>query len=80
VTVDLVDTLLWLCRIPSPIGEERALCDAVADRMARLDPAAPLRRYGDSIVVPLTRSTGGPSVGLVGHLDVVRTEHDGKSI
>jgi succinyl-diaminopimelate desuccinylase len=74
--MQLADTLLWLCSIPSPIGEERALCDAVAARVAKLPLAAPIRRYGDSIVVPLTRGRGGPHVALVGHLDVVRTEHD----
>ena len=39
--------------------------------------AAPIRRYGDSIVVPVTRGTGGPRIALAGHLDVVRTAHDG---
>ncbi|MFT3766103.1 MAG: succinyl-diaminopimelate desuccinylase [Minicystis sp.] len=73
----LAETLLWLCRIPSPIGEEKDLCDAVADRLARLPLAGPIRRYGDSIVVPVTRGTGGPRVALAGHLDVVRTVHDG---
>lgn len=73
----LTDTLLWLCSIPSPIGEEKALCDAVAERLARSKLARPIRRYSDSIVVPLTRATGGPHLALVGHLDVVRTEHEG---
>jgi succinyl-diaminopimelate desuccinylase len=73
---DLAETLLWLCRIASPIGEERALCDAVVERFGRLPLAAPLRRYGDSIVVPLVRGTGRPHVVLAGHLDVVRTVHD----
>jgi succinyl-diaminopimelate desuccinylase len=72
----LVDKLLWLCRIPSPIGEERALCDAVAERVGCAALAAPLRRYGDSLVVPLTRGSGGPHIALAGHLDVVRTDHD----
>jgi succinyl-diaminopimelate desuccinylase len=70
------ETLLWLCSIPSPIGEERALCDAVADRLAKLPLAAPIRRYGDSIVVPVKRGSGGPRISLAGHLDVVRTVHD----
>jgi len=73
---DLAETLLWLCRIPSPIGEEQALCDAVAERMSRVPLAAPVRRHGDSIVVPLVRGTGKPHVVLAGHLDVVRTSHD----
>jgi len=64
----LADTLLWLCRIPSPIGEERALCDAVAERVSTVSTAAPIRRYGDSLVVPLTRQSGGPHVVLAGHL------------
>src|SRR5215472_14869814 len=69
------ETLLWLCAIPSPIGEERALCDAVAGRLDKLPLAAPVRRYGDSVVVPVARGTGGPHVALVGHLDTVRTEN-----
>jgi succinyl-diaminopimelate desuccinylase len=67
---DVRQTLLWLCSIASPIGEEKALCDAVEARVAR-----PVRRYGDSIVVPLTRGTGGPRIALAGHLDTVRTEN-----
>jgi succinyl-diaminopimelate desuccinylase len=67
----LDETLLWLCSIPSPIGEERALCDAVQARLGR----GATRRYGDSIVVPITRGSGGPKVALVGHLDTVRTEN-----
>jgi succinyl-diaminopimelate desuccinylase len=73
----LEDTLLWLCSTPSLIGEERALCDAVEERVNRATLAAPVRRYGDSLVVPVTRGSGGPHVVLAGHLDVVRTEHDG---
>ena len=71
----LADTLLWLCAVPSPIGEERALCDAVQARLDTLALAAPIRRYGDSIVVPLTRGTGRPRIALAGHLDTVRTEN-----
>lgn len=71
------DTLLWLSRIPSPIGEEQALCSAIQDRLSGVELAGPIRRYGDSLVVPLTRGTRGPHIALVGHLDVVRTDHDG---
>lgn len=73
----LTETLLWLCRIPSPIGEERALSDAVGERLSRLPLAGPIRRHGDSLVVPVTRGGRGPRVALAGHLDVVRTAHDG---
>jgi succinyl-diaminopimelate desuccinylase len=71
----LGDTLLWLCSVASPIGEEKALCDAVQARLGRLPLGSPIRRYGDSIVVPLTRGTGGPKIALAGHLDTVRTEN-----
>lgn len=74
--ISLAETLLWLCSIPSPIGEEKALCDAVLARLARVPLAAPIRRYGDSIVVPLLRSgTKRPHVALVGHFDTVRTKN-----
>lgn len=77
VSRPLAETLLWLCKIPSPIGEEAELCDAVTERLANSALAAPPRRYGNSIVVPLSRGTNGPHVALAGHLDVVRTEHTG---
>src|SRR5262249_9556541 len=73
----LAELLLWLCQIPSPIGEEQALCDAVLRRLGHGSLAAPPRRYGDSLVVPVTRGTGGRRVTLAGHLDVVRTSHEG---
>jgi succinyl-diaminopimelate desuccinylase len=71
----LAALLLWLCSVHSPIGEEGPLCDAVVARLARTTLAAPIRRYGNSIVVPLTRGTGGHHIALVGHLDTVRTEN-----
>ncbi len=73
----LAETLLWLCDIPSPTGEEADLCHAIAERLARARLAAPPRRHGDSLVVPVTRGSGGPRIALAGHLDVVRTAHDG---
>jgi succinyl-diaminopimelate desuccinylase len=73
-TKRLDETLLELCSVASPIGEEKALCDAVEVRLSRLALAAPIRRYGNSIVVPVTRGRG-PHVALVGHLDTVRTEN-----
>jgi succinyl-diaminopimelate desuccinylase len=74
--IALDETLLWLCSIPSPIGEEAVLCDAVALRLSRQKLAGPIRRYGNSIVVPVVRGgEGRPHVALVGHLDTVRTEN-----
>jgi succinyl-diaminopimelate desuccinylase len=73
--VALEETLLWLCTIASPIGEEKELCDRVEERMMRLPLAGPVRRYGDSIVVPLVKKGGRPHIALVGHLDTVRTEN-----
>jgi succinyl-diaminopimelate desuccinylase len=76
-SIALEETLLWLCAIASPIGEEKALCDAVEERLGRLALAAPIRRYGDSIVVPVVRrrEKGRAHVVLAGHLDTVRTEN-----
>lgn len=73
--MSLDDTLLWLCSIDSPIGEEAALCDAVA---ARLTPIVAPRRYGNSLVFPwIRRDRSDPNdhVVLAGHLDTVRTEN-----
>jgi succinyl-diaminopimelate desuccinylase len=69
----LDETLLDLCKIPSPIGEEDAICDAVQARLSKLGER-PIRRYGNSLVVPVSRGQG-PKVALVGHLDTVRTEN-----
>ena len=73
----LTATLDWLCRIPSFTGEEASLCEAVSGRLAQVALAGAPRRYGDSLVVPVSRGTGGPRLALAGHLDVVATEHDG---
>lgn len=74
----LSEALLKLCDIPSLTGEERLLCDAVEADLDRLQTLADkARRYHNSLVVPVSRGTGGPAIALVGHLDVVATEHDG---
>ncbi|MFO0663458.1 MAG: succinyl-diaminopimelate desuccinylase [Polyangiaceae bacterium] len=78
LATELRDTLLWLCAIDSPIGEEAAICDAVKARLERLPLAAPIRRYSHSIVVPVSRGAkakGRPHVALCGHFDTVRTEN-----
>jgi succinyl-diaminopimelate desuccinylase len=73
--MSLDETLLWLCSIASPIGEEAALCDAVEARLAKLGT---VRRYGNSLVFPwvrVDRSDPNVHVVLAGHLDTVRTEN-----
>lgn len=80
---ELAETLLWLCSIESPIGDEKTICDQVSKRLERLSLASPIRRYSQSIVVPIWRGdssakTAGhkrPHVVLAGHLDTVRTEN-----
>ncbi len=72
----VVETLIWLCNVPSPTGEEGPICDALVERLSRVPLAGLIRRHGDSIVVPVTRSKRGarrPRIALVGHTDVVRT-------
>src|SRR5260221_11825903 len=71
----LAETLLWLCSIPSPIGDEKALCDAVEKRLG--GRVFRIRRIGHSLVATVREGTKGAKIALVGHLDVVRTEHDG---
>ena len=72
----LRDTLLDITRIDSYIGEERALCDYVQARLLRTLPASAVTRYQDSLVVHARALPSAPRIGLVGHLDVVRTSHD----
>ncbi len=74
--MELVESLLWLCSFPSPTGQESALCEALQQRLSALSLASPIRRYDNSLVVPLTRQTGGPRILLVGQLDVATTGQD----
>jgi len=73
--VNLPDTLAWLCRIPSPTGEEGPIADAVSVWLEQNAKSARIRRYNNSLVCELGRS--GPHIVLAGHLDTVRTLHDG---
>jgi succinyl-diaminopimelate desuccinylase len=75
LAAQLDDTLLWLCKIPSPIGEERRICDAVEARLRALPHVGEVARIGDSLVARLRTRQRGPRVALVGHLDTVRTEN-----
>ena len=77
IGADVVALTRWLCAIPSPIGEEQAICEQLLARVARWEATAgaPVR-VANSIAIPLRRG-GGPRLALVGHTDTVRTEHDG---
>jgi len=61
---DLVETLTWLVDIPSVTGEEAALRDAIAARLAGMAQQA----IADSLVVGEPRDA---PVMLAGHLDTV---------
>jgi len=73
----LAQTLLEITAIPSPIGEEKALCDHVEARMTKSFGSEAVTRFRDSLIVRVNEKPGAPRVALVGHLDVVRTQHEG---
>lgn len=73
----LRQTLLDITAVPSPIGEEQALCDAIEARLRASLGAAAIERHQHSLVVRAAVHPHRPRIALVGHLDTVRTEHDG---
>jgi succinyl-diaminopimelate desuccinylase len=73
----LVATLFEITAIPSPIGEEKQLCDHLEARLCRTLGAGSVTRFRDSLVVRVHEKRGAPRVALVGHTDTVRTQHDG---
>jgi succinyl-diaminopimelate desuccinylase len=73
----LCETLLTLTRIPSPIGEEAQLCDHVEERLTASLGADAITRFHDSLIVHAAARPAAPRIALVGHLDTVRTQHDG---
>jgi succinyl-diaminopimelate desuccinylase len=76
IAQSLRDTLLTLCRIPSPIGEEAALCDYVEARLSKTLGDGAIIRFHDSLIVHPAQRSNAPRIALVGHLDTVRTQHD----
>jgi succinyl-diaminopimelate desuccinylase len=67
---DLAERTLALCRIPSPIGSEKALADFVEAWARALPGTWEVTRMGHSLVVgPL--SDGRPLLTFFGHLDTV---------
>src|SRR5687767_11486541 len=73
----LANTLLEITAIPSPIGEEKALCDHVEARLAKSLGKERITRFRDSLIVRVNERANAPKIALVGHLDTVRTQHDG---
>ncbi len=70
----VVPILLELLEIPSPTGEESAICDHVARLVAdAADHGQPLtwQRSGHNLVVHGPPEPGRPRIVLVGHLDTV---------
>jgi succinyl-diaminopimelate desuccinylase len=67
----LAATTAWLVDIPSVTGDEAAVCDAIAQRLA----GSPQHRFGHSLVVGAP--TGRPVILLVGHLDTVPSQGQG---
>jgi succinyl-diaminopimelate desuccinylase len=62
----LVDDLRWLIDIPSETGSERALRDAIAERLGAVTD---VEIVGESLVAG--NRTGRPRIDLYGHLDTV---------
>ncbi|MEI8256008.1 MAG: succinyl-diaminopimelate desuccinylase [Deltaproteobacteria bacterium] len=77
---DLDRTLLGLCEIASFTGEEGPLCDHIEAQCVALVGRDAVTRDGHSLVVcprGVSAGEGRETVVLAGHLDVVRTSHDG---
>jgi succinyl-diaminopimelate desuccinylase len=66
----LAESTLALCRIASPIGEERALADHVEHWARARFPQREVFRLGHSLVLGSLQDER-PTVALVGHLDTV---------
>ena len=66
---DLADTLTQLIDIPSPTGDEKAICDYVSGRLAARASHLTQHRVNNSLVVSTT--SDAPLVVLAGHLDTV---------
>jgi len=66
--------LMDLLAVPSPTGQEGAICDLVATRVAEAaagGQAVAWERHGDGVVARGPSRDGRPHVVLVGHLDTV---------
>jgi succinyl-diaminopimelate desuccinylase len=73
-----VDTTLWLVRMPSVTGDERAIADEVEARLVARVGRDRVQRIGHSLVAEaFPYRPGLPTVALLGHLDTVPSVHDG---
>ncbi len=71
---DLARRTLELVSIPSPTGQEGALCDYL-ERWAQ-GLGTPLRRCGQNLLLAPPPRGDRPVIGLVGHLDTVPADPD----
>ena len=72
--MDVATLLMDLLAIPSPTGQEGAVCDLVATQVSEAATAGqPVswQRHGDGVVVRGPVRDGRPHLVLVGHLDTV---------
>jgi succinyl-diaminopimelate desuccinylase len=72
--VSLAGDLAWLIGIPSPTGEEEAICNALARRLSPRFGADGLMRVGNSLVAG--RPGKEPLISLYGHLDTVPAQRN----
>ena len=69
--MELRESLIWLCGMSSPTGSEEPIARELAQRLGALRLPGPVRRYGNSLVAPLSSGSGGPTILLVSRLDAV---------
>ena len=74
----IIDTTMALVSIPSVIGDEKAICDYVEERLLKRFSRDEIIRHSHSLLVePGPRDPSKPTIGLVGHLDTVPDRQDG---
>ncbi len=73
----LVETLQWLVDIPSVTGDEGRICTQIATRLLPTFGEPEVVRVKNSLVVG--RRTGRPMVLLVGHIDTVPEQGQGRA-
>jgi succinyl-diaminopimelate desuccinylase len=74
----IIDTTLALVEIPSVIGDEKAICDYVEERLLKRFSRDAIVRHSHSLIVqPGPRDASKPTIGLFGHLDTVPDRQDG---